>query len=163
MTRMQIVGVLGVAAALGAVAGGGVTVLGSGGAETEADDVVIERLEDLQGRVNGLRDAVGESRDALADVRERVVAVELELSHAAADAHGADVPAVSGTLSATTAPTATVSEEHMATHAAKAVRQALGKFKNERWRTCRSASPTPSSCVRCQKTSVGARPRRTSV
>jgi hypothetical protein len=130
MTGLQIVGVLGVAAALGAVAGGAVAVLGSGADTTDADSAIIERLDDLQGRVNGLRDGVAESRDAVADVRERVVAVELELSHRAAPTAGA---VARGEDPNATIPLGTLSEERVATDTARAVRKALGQFKNQRW------------------------------
>lgn len=79
MKPLQILGLLVAAGALGAVAGGLVGAF-SQRAEPAGDDPVMDRLDELARNVDALRDAAGAARDDVADLRERLVAVELEIA-----------------------------------------------------------------------------------
>jgi len=79
MKSLQILGLLVAAGAVGAVAGGLVGAFSDRPAPA-GNDLLLERLDELARNVDALRDAAGASRDDVADLRERLVAVELELA-----------------------------------------------------------------------------------
>ena len=80
MNTAGVLATLALAAGLGALAGGAVAVLGSGGGDLEVSDPLNERLTELTVQLDGLRADLKEARNANADVNERVIAAELELS-----------------------------------------------------------------------------------
>ncbi len=83
MNAAQIVGVACLAGVLGAVAGGVVSVFASG-EPARNDRAVFDRLDELARGVDSLRSAAQDGRDGVADLQERLIAVELELSRRAA-------------------------------------------------------------------------------
>lgn len=82
MKASHLVGLVVVAGAFGAIAGGVAGAFSMSPAETE-DSVLLTRLSDVAKGIDALRDAAAENRDAVADVSERIVAVELEVARQA--------------------------------------------------------------------------------
>lgn len=102
MKPVALLGLLVVTGALGAVAGGVVGTLAERRDEGP-DAALLARLDEVTRAVDALRASAAELRDGVADVRERVVAVELEMSRRAAgpmplvDASGDDDLATAAT------------------------------------------------------------------
>ncbi len=84
MKASHLVGLVVVAGAFGAVAGGVAGAFSTSPAETE-DSVLLTRLSDVAKGIDALRDAAAANRDAVADVSERIVAVELEVARQASE------------------------------------------------------------------------------
>jgi len=82
MKSVHIVGLMVAAGAFGAVAGG-VTGALSAPEPATGNSVLLDRLGDLTSGVEALRDTAAENRNAVADVNERVIAVELAMSRRA--------------------------------------------------------------------------------
>ena len=82
MKSAHILGLLVAAAAFGAVAGGIVGSL-TEAPESGHDAGMAERLSEIARGVESLRDSASDARNDIADVSERLVAVELELSRRA--------------------------------------------------------------------------------
>jgi hypothetical protein len=78
MKTVHIAGLMLAAGVFGFLAGGVAGVVSSPEPKT-ADTVLLDRLTGIAKGVDALRDAAAENRNAVADVRERVVAVELEM------------------------------------------------------------------------------------
>ena len=101
MKSAHVLGLLVAAGAFGAVAGGLVGSFSAPG-DTGPDPVVTERLAEIARGVESLRDSASDARNDIADVRERLVAVELELSRrAAAGTPVASRPDADGEINAT--------------------------------------------------------------
>lgn len=79
MKSTQMLGLLVAAGALGAVAGGAVATM-TERTDEGPDTALVARLDEVVRGVESLREAAGDLRNDVADVRERIVAVELELS-----------------------------------------------------------------------------------
>jgi hypothetical protein len=78
MKPVHIAGLLVAAGALGALAGGAAGVFSSP-EPASRDTVLLDKLAEIAEGVDALRDSAAANRDAVADVRERVVAVEMEM------------------------------------------------------------------------------------
>ncbi len=90
MKAAHVLGILGFATVLGAVAGAAMTIAGSGDGNVSAGEaIVLDRIGDLATSVDGLRDSVREQRNAVLDLEERLVATELEMASRRAEAAAA--------------------------------------------------------------------------
>ncbi len=136
MNLGNMLGVMILAGALGAVAGGAVSFLGQGGAEPESNEV-LDRLTQLQRDVDGLRDSARESRKGVGDLEERLVSAEMDLTRMTEESRAALAanPAVAGvpTIEMPTfeIPTVKVWDEHLAKDLAAKAQERAAEMRKQ--------------------------------
>jgi len=82
MQAAHVLGFLGVAAVLGAVAGGVASITAQGDEGTTAgDEIVLDRLDQLARSIDGLRSSLKESQNSVADLEERLIGAEIDLQN----------------------------------------------------------------------------------
>ncbi len=122
MKPVQMLGFLVVAATLGAVAGGAVGIL-SGDRDAGPDPLLMDRLDEIGRNMDALRTSANAARDDVADVRERLVAVELDLSER--ESRAGAVPGAAAAPSADPDAAAAAAPEASADDALRALRRGL--------------------------------------